>query len=212
MRRWYLWVGLIVLALIGFYVAWPAWAGRQIALAVETNDPVLLARKIDFPAVRENAKPMIQAEMNRQLGQVQGQEGSIGAVILGQLRNGAGEKLVQAAVDSLLTPQHVIDMVRHGRDLRRIVRGIREERAPAQGTGQAAGTDGKAANGTGDEKPARKLSLANLKSYRLTGPLSIAIGFSPDPDAKAADVDVEMSFSPSTGWRVTGLIPNLQAN
>jgi hypothetical protein len=58
---------IIVLALAGFYVAWPAWTARQIRNAIEANDPAALERRIDFLSVRARAKPLVAAQMQRTL-------------------------------------------------------------------------------------------------------------------------------------------------
>jgi hypothetical protein len=80
-------IGLIVLlALAGFYVAWPAWTAFQIRQAIEANDPSALERKIDFVSVRARAKPFAAAQMQRSFDELPRKGGSCGAALAGQLR------------------------------------------------------------------------------------------------------------------------------
>lgn len=60
-----------------------------------------------------------------------------------------------------------------------------------------------------DGKPAAtSFSLANIKTFRVKGPLSFAVGVAKDPAAPDADVTAEMSFT-GGDWKVTGLVPKL---
>jgi Protein of unknown function (DUF2939) len=57
-------------------------------------------------------------------------------------------------------------------------------------------------------KTPAKLSLANIKTFRLNGPFSYVVGVAKDPAATEADVTAEMSFT-GGDWKVTGLVPKL---
>jgi hypothetical protein len=83
MRRILLWGLVALLAFGGFYVAWPAWTARQIRQAIEANDPAALERKVDFPSVRERAKTVLAAEMDRSLERLKQRSGPIGAAVAG---------------------------------------------------------------------------------------------------------------------------------
>lgn len=56
-------IAVAILALAGFYVAWPAWSGYQIRNAFLTDDVALLAHKVDFPLVRQSLRPVVAAEV-----------------------------------------------------------------------------------------------------------------------------------------------------
>ncbi len=201
MRRSLGWSVIIILALTTFYLAWPAWTGRQIAVAINASDPAALESRIDFPSVRNRARPVVQAEMERRLDQLKREAGPLGAAIAGQLSQGFGGKLVDSAVDQLLTPQSLIEIVHQGRDFRRAWRRVANPQAKSASTDPAAGQPQ-----VGAEH--RRLGLANVKSYRLTGPLGIAVGLARDPAATQADAVVEMTFT-GGGWKVTGILPQL---
>ena len=51
-------IAVVVLLLLGFYVAWPGWSGYQIATAIKARDSATLERKILFADVRETLKPL----------------------------------------------------------------------------------------------------------------------------------------------------------
>jgi len=211
MRR-VLFLGLVlVLVLAGFYVAWPAWTGRQIRHAIETNDPTALAQKIDFEQVRARARPLIAAQMQRSLDQLQKQGGPFGAAIAGQLKASLGEKLANAAIDAALTPENVIRLARQGKDISRILKDIARD-APQKGA-----TPGSAPSQTpvespqqqpSEAQPQRRLTRENIKSYRITGPLGIEVGVAHDPAATTPDVLVELAFT-GGDWKVVSILPQL---
>ena len=204
MRRIVLWGLLGVVLLAGFYVAWPAWTARSIRNAIEADDPAALERNIDFPRVRERAKPFVAAEMERSLERLKQGSGGIGAAIAGQLKGALGGKIADAAVDSILTPANVVRMVRQGKDLRRVIREIGSERQAggAQQPGAPADTPPQAGNDP------RRLGLANIKSYRITGPLTLSVGVAREAAATEPDVTAELEFS-AGGWKVVGIVPRL---
>ncbi|MDX2155707.1 MAG: DUF2939 domain-containing protein [Hyphomicrobiaceae bacterium] len=204
MRRSVALVVMLILALGGFYVAWPAWSARQVRAAIEANDPAALERKIDFIKVRERAKPLLAAEMERRVEDLRGKTGAIGAAIAGQLKGNVGGKLVEAAVDTMFTPANVIDIVRKGSDLRRAMRSGTAPRPVVveDVTGKPPARPETAPSGP------RKLGLENIKRYAVTGPLSIAVDIARDPAAAEHDVTVEMAFTGSD-WKVVGLLPRL---
>jgi Protein of unknown function (DUF2939) len=60
----------------------------------------------------------------------------------------------------------------------------------------------------GAAKPPAKFSLANIKTFRLSSPLSYVVGVAKNPEAPEADVTAEISFT-GGDWKVTGLVPKL---
>ncbi len=226
MRRFLIPAAVLVAVLGGFYVAWPAWSARQIAAAIEANDPTTLERKIDFPQVRARALPIVAAEMERSIGRLQREGGTLGAAIAGQLKGSLGVKLAEAAVETLLTPANIILMVRQGRNLSRVLREAGDRGISGRGTvGASPPSDGAAGAPDANRAPTanesqggaskarsapRSLAMANVKSLRFTGPLSFAIGLANDPSATEADVVAEMAFVRGD-WKVVSLIPRLGA-
>lgn len=223
MRRGLLVVSLIVIGLLAFYVAWPAWSARQIRHALEAGDAAALESRIDFPRVRDSVRPVVAAEVARSVEKLQKDAGPLGAAIAGTLSKGLTGQLADAAVNSILTPANVIRMVRDGTDLRRAIysvtgRDAKGARGGAAGGVEQTGTPTPPAPGTtpnagqpgrdGDAKADRRLTLANIKSYRITGPFSLAVAIARDHTAERPDVTAEMAFT-GWAWKVVGLMPHL---
>lgn len=206
MRRILLWALFALLAFAGFYVGWPVWTARQIRSAIEANDPAALERKVDFTRVRERAKPLLAAEVERSLQK----SGSIGSVIAGQIKDRLGSRVTDAAVDTILTPGNVVAVVRQGRSWRRF---LREWRGDRTGTGETPGGPDRSSNDTPNQgaeaQPRRRLGLANLKSYRITGPLSLAVGAARDAAATEPDLIAELEFT-GFDWKVVGIVPRTE--
>ena len=144
-------VSLIVLGLVAFYGAWPAWTGHQIRKAIETNDPALLESKVDFPAVRQSLRPVVAAEIERGVERAARDAGPLGALIASQIKGDVANRLVEGTINSTLTPPNVIRMIREGRDMRQSIEKVLLEqlgRQPGQEAGASAG--GRLPGGLGD--------------------------------------------------------------
>ena len=63
-------ISLVVLAALGFYVAWPAYSLYRIRGALDAQDQQVLAAKVDFDSVRESLKPYATAEMMKGIGKL----------------------------------------------------------------------------------------------------------------------------------------------
>lgn len=219
MRRGLLVLSLLVLALLGFYVAWPAWSARQIRQAIAAEDAVTLAAKIDFPRVRESVRPIAAAQVARSMERLQRESGPLGAAIAGTLNKSLGTQLADAAVNSILTPTNVIRMVREGTDLRRAIdsaagRDIRRTTGRSAGAAEPGGDTGRGGDAPkpGEpkavDKPRGAFGLANIKSYRITGPLRLSVAVARDPAATEPDLTAELEFS-GFDWKVVGLVPRI---
>lgn len=215
MRRGLAWGLLLALVLVGFYGAWPAWTASRIRHAIEGSDPAALEGMIDFTRVRERARLLAAAEVERSLERLKNDAGPIGAAIADQLKQGLGGRLVDAAIDSILTPSNVITMVRQGKDLGRIFRELgapkaerRADQPASPGSESPAGPAPAVPSQTPPAAEPRRLSLGNIRSYRLTGPLTLEVGVSRDPAAVTADLTAELAFT-GFDWKVVGLVPQL---
>ena len=111
-------IGLVLLALLGFYVGWPAWSGYQISQALQGEDAGLLERKIDFPSVRTSLRPVVAAEIERTVERAKRDGGAFGALIAGQIKGDTATRLVDGSLNAVVTPVNIIRMARQGGDLK----------------------------------------------------------------------------------------------
>jgi hypothetical protein len=156
---------IIVLALAGFYVAWPAWTARQIRNAIEANDPAALERRIDFVSVRARAKPLVAAQMQRTVEDLKQRAGPFGAAIAGQLQESLGGKIADAAIERILTPENVVRIVRQGKDLRRVWKDI----AGDAGSRRPPGKPGEPTRPPVPDSPQPPEAGAGPRKFTLTG-------------------------------------------
>lgn len=220
---------ILVLALVGFYGAWPAWTGYRIKTAIDGNDPVSLETSIDFASVRNSLRPVLGGEIQRQLARLGGEGGGIGAVIAGQIRGDLQQRIVDAALARLVTPEGVIRIAREGRSLQKNVERVLIEHTGRGGDGERGGVAGRiedilrrrtpggqppapapAPVSTEAEPPRRQpLGVANVKTLRLDGPLAILVGVARDPTQPYPDVTARLAFT-GGGWRVVEVIPRIE--
>lgn len=108
-----LWVGSAVAAVVAFvgaYAMSPVFAAHALIQAGKRGDAEALGRMVDFPAFRASLKD----ELNQALaGEMRDQGGDAGEVLAG-LGMLLAPSLVSGAVDALVTPETVGQMVRSG--------------------------------------------------------------------------------------------------
>lgn len=126
-------LALIWLALVGFYIAWPAWTGYKIRQAFETEDAALLESKVDFDGVRASLKPVIAAEADAYFERLKRDVGPLGGLLSGQIKGELTGRLVETAVNSAITPPNVIRMVRDGKSVKQSLEKVMVEQAGAGG-------------------------------------------------------------------------------
>jgi hypothetical protein len=163
-------IGLLLLALIGFYGAWPAYTGYRIKNALDTENAGLLASKIDFDAVRTSLRPSVTAEVEKSLTAAIQKGGGQNEALLAGIKTQIMPKVVDAAMATIVTPESILRIYRE-RDFKKTVTAIIAEKmggaagvgalggllgsggAPNAGGAQAAGDllakFGKAAEGSG---------------------------------------------------------------
>lgn len=120
---------LISLALVGFYGLWPAWTGYRVRQAFEADDPALLERVVDFPAVRASLKPAITAEAEGAFERIKRDAGPLGGLIAGTIKGELMGRLVDGAINSAVTPPNVVRMVREGKSIRQSLERVIVEQA-----------------------------------------------------------------------------------
>ncbi|MGE5513304.1 MAG: DUF2939 domain-containing protein [Bacteroidota bacterium] len=213
---------LLVLALVGFYAAWPAWSLYQVRESIRTDDGDTLARKIDFPSVRTSLRPVLTEEAQRIVDRVQGNAGGLGA-LLGQLKGDLLPKIVDAGLDVVVTPENVMHIARNREALRDALRravaekaslgslgGLRKKKAeaaeqPTSGSGGEAAPAAPAGEG-GYRGP--RYTVANIKSFAIAGPLSFDIGVNRKAEATEPEVIVGLAFT-GGDWKIVRLVPRL---
>ena len=105
-------IALIILGLLGFYVAWPAWSGYKLATALRDGDAAGLESKIDFPSVRQSLRPTVTVEVEKAIAK-QGSQG-LGQLLTGDLKAQMMPKLVDAVLEKVVTPINVIRIAKEG--------------------------------------------------------------------------------------------------
>ena len=99
---------LVILGLLGFYVAWPAWSGYKLAMALRDGDAATLESKVDFPSVRQSLRPVVAAEVEKGISR-QG-----GGLLTGELKQQLMPKLVDTVLEKFVTPANVIRIAKDG--------------------------------------------------------------------------------------------------
>jgi Protein of unknown function (DUF2939) len=177
-------ITLLFLAVIGFYVVWPAWSGYRIAAALSAQDAAALEGKIDFPAVRESLRPVVTTEIGKRVDKEMASLGPVGQTLGGDVKKQMQAKLVDQALTMLITPANVIRIAHEGGDIAGAVEKILGEAAGQMGAvvrglggvlGQVMGSGAAGAAGTGD----------------LGGLLGKALGGAKKQDAAPATTDAK---------------------
>lgn len=108
-------IALVVLAVFGFYVAWPAWSGYRIWNALESQDASTLEGKIDFASVRESLRPAVSGEVDKQFDAQSKQLG--GGLPLGDIKKQILPKMVDGVLATIVTPANILRIYREGGDV-----------------------------------------------------------------------------------------------
>lgn len=135
-------IGLLVLAVLGFYVAWPAYSVMRIKNAVETDNVPLLAAKVDFPSVRVSLTPAVTAEAEKVVAAALAKSGGDNGALMGQLKAQMMPKIVELALNTIVTPESLMRIHREGGDVRKTIKDIVQEKMGAGGLGALAGVLG----------------------------------------------------------------------
>lgn len=119
---------LIVIAVLAFGVAYfgsPVLAVQSLVKAAEAGDAEALERKVDFPALRQSLKSEMSGAMRDELRDKVGNLGDG----LGGLGLALAPSFMDSAVDALVTPRVVAEVVRTGQrpEARDAVRGSSPE-------------------------------------------------------------------------------------
>lgn len=228
-------IALVLLALAGFYVAWPAWSGYRIATALTNEDEGLIESKVDFQQVRESLKPAVITEISKGIDKSAGSLGPMAQVVKSQISGTMVDQILMA----MITPRSVIRLAKEGGDLAASVQkamadaggqlgGVSNSRGglPQVG-GNLGGVLGQVMGGlktapapapSAAEQPAakttasapakRSFGLGNIKGFHMAGPFGFDVDVARDATQAKADVTVGMSFT-GTDWKLTRVVPVL---
>jgi Protein of unknown function (DUF2939) len=183
-------LAILVVALLGFYVAWPAYSLMSVKNALNTENVPLLAAKVDFPSVRQSLTPAVTAEVEKAAAAAVTQGGADNAALLAQLKTQMVPKIVEVALATIVTPESLMRIYREGGDMRKTISDIVAEKMGGGSLGALAGALG----GGGGQKPGGLNDLLGGKLGGLLGKKETA--GQPVPDATpAAKPGAKASFS-----------------
>lgn len=107
----------LVVALLGFYVAWPAYTGYEIHAALEADDADLLDRKIDFPQVRQSIREPVMVQIEDRIGQILGNIGAAIGVTADDVDMNRIGAIVDGALAEVIAPNRLGGIYRRGGDV-----------------------------------------------------------------------------------------------
>ena len=140
-------IALLVLVLVGFYGAWPAWNGYQISQAIKAKDSATLDGKISFTDVRESLKPIAIQKVGEVYDQqLKAQVGPAGASIVAQIKNDVVPKIVEQALATLVTAPNLIRVVNDGGSMKENAERILKEQVSKIGLPGIGGIAGMGGN------------------------------------------------------------------
>jgi len=209
-------LAILVILVLAFYVAWPAWSAYRIRAAVEARDVPALAAGIDFPSVRASLREAARRKIAEIY--VAPQAGPTSPVLADRLRQEAAARLVETALEGLVTAESLAQILAEGGPLKDSVeRMLRDHMARG---GRTAAPSAPGSVGAGKRGPVvRTVSdaqtpapagygLGNVKSFGFSGPFAYRIGVAKYASATEPDVIVVFGFT-GLDWKVTGLEPRL---
>ena len=198
-------LSLLILAAIGFYVAWPAWSGYRIAQALSGKDAAALDGKIDFPSVRESLRPVVTAEMSKRIDQELRGLGPLAQTMGGDVKAQMQGKLVDQILAAVVTPDNVIRIAHEGGNISATVEKILGEAAGQIGamTGGGSGMGGilgqVIGGATGGAPSGAGPDLAGVLGKALGGMKKSGEAAPAAPDTKSGAAPAKRSFGLGNG-------------
>lgn len=122
MRRIVITGVVLLLALAGFYGAWPAYTGHVIRTAIKSGDAAALAAKVDYAEVRASLRPVVTAEVQRMIEDRRENGNALTRTIAKRMNGGFTRRLVLTAIDRIATPENTIRLARYGGTVRQFLR------------------------------------------------------------------------------------------
>jgi hypothetical protein len=100
-------VAVAVAILGGIYFGSPYWAARNLALAVKQGDAAQIDALTDMPALRESVKAQVLAAVTHRIRPDRRELGAIVELV--------APAVVDKAVDSYVSPEEIVSIVKSGR-------------------------------------------------------------------------------------------------
>jgi Protein of unknown function (DUF2939) len=154
---------LLVIAALGFYVAWPAWSAYRIATAVTNQDEPALAGKIDFPSLQESLRPVATSEIGKRIDKETATLGPLGQALAANLKSQMGAKIIDQVLATVVTPRSIIRIANEGGDIAASV-----EKALSEAAGQVKGASG-STGATSTDVPSRTGGVAGIFGQAVGG-------------------------------------------
>lgn len=189
---------LLIVAGLGFYVAWPAWSAYRIATAVTNQDEPALAAKIDFPSLQESLRPVATTEIGKRIDKETATLGPLGQALAANLKAQMGAKIIDQVLATVVTPRSIIRIANEGGDIATSV-----EKALSEAAGQVKGASG-ATGAPSTDAPGRTGGLAGIFGQAVgggdvAGMAGKALGGLPKPTAPVAETSA--TPAPTTGQK-----------
>lgn len=181
--------GTLGLVLILFYFASPYWSLYRLKGAVERNDAVFVADRVDFPQLRESFKGALMASLAKDAvnGEADGME-ALGAAF--------GALMVGPMVDAFVTPEGLVQMMQ-GRKMDAML-----DEDP--GTSETVAEPTAAGIQEGDESEGG-MDVSSMGYETLN---RFAVTLAGEPEASASEKEsFTLLFSRRglTGWKLAGI-------
>lgn len=176
---------LIGVAVVGFAAAYfgtPVLAARDLTEAAKSGDEAQLRRLVDFPAFRESLKNELRDEMMARLRM----DNRLGDTALSGLGMILAPGLVNGAVDLLITPEVIAEVVKSGETPDPTRRLRRKE--PEKAATRDAEKEG--------EQVKQSYGFRDLNTFAIT------LSQADDPDQKLA---LLMKRQGLFGWKLSGV-------
>ncbi len=131
-------IGIVgIIALVGFYVAWPIQASYAIRTSLEAESVEGLNAKIDFPSVRASLKPAVTEKVHRIVTDALRKAGPAGGALAETLKASVEPHIVDGVLTAFVTPEMLIRIHASGKSFKEALEGLVLERA-AEAPGLAA--------------------------------------------------------------------------
>lgn len=123
------------LAAFSFYVAWPLYAGYDINSSLDTHNVESLNARVDFPSVRVSLRPAVTEQVAKVIKDALRKAGGMGGAFGEQLKDKVTPSIVEAVLNTFVTPEMLIRIHESGKTLKEALESIVLERASQQGLG-----------------------------------------------------------------------------